>query len=397
MAPLVPDLLSNELNILSGLLIGIAFGYVLEQAGFSSSRRLAGLFYGYDFTVLRVFFTAAITALSGTLLLGWAGLLDLDAIYVNPLFLGPAVLGGVVMGLGFILGGYCPGTSVCAAAIGKKDAIVFVLGGALGVFAYGEAYPLFSGFVNAGGRGPVRVYDSLGVSRGGFVLFLVAAAVAAFAVTSWIERKVSAQAPSRSFPRAAHRWAAAGLLALAAVLVFLPDRKTRLLTQVADPLYQQQHAAQYMTPDEFAFRLLDDDPRLLVLDLRGEAAQKRLALPGAVSLPLEGLLAREWQPLLGRRRVSRVFVDEDGSRSLQAALLAERLGYQNVRVLEGGVRALRQAILEYESPGPASDAAQADRDRFRSEARVQLAKRIAESKAGPVAKKPVKKIQGGCS
>ncbi len=398
MAPLVPDLLSNELNILSGLLIGIAFGYVLEQAGFSSSRRLAGLFYGYDFTVLRVFFTAAITALSGTLLLGWAGLLDLDAIFVNPLFLGPAVVGGVVMGLGFILGGYCPGTSVCAAAIGKKDAIVFVLGGVLGVFAYGEAYPLFSGFVNGGARGPVKVYESIGVSRGSFVLFLVVAALAAFAVTSWIEKKVSTQAPSRSFPHGAHRWAGATLLALAAVLVFLPDRKTSLLAEVADPAYQRQHAAQYMTPDEFAFRVLDDDPRLVVLDLRGELAQKRLALPGAVSLPLEGLLAREWQPLLGRRHATRVFVDEDGSRSLQAALLAERLGYQNVRVLEGGLAGLRHTILDYRPQGPASSTAEVDSDRFRSEARDGLAKRIAESKAATVpAKRPVKKIQGGCS
>src|SRR5512141_1944210 len=132
MGPFVPELISDQLNLVVALLLGIGFGYVLEQAGFSSSRRLAGLFYGYDFTVLRVFFTAAITALSGTLVLGWAGLLDLAAIYVNPLFLGPAILGGVIMGLGFVLGGYCPGTSVCAAAIGKKDAIVFVLGGVLG-------------------------------------------------------------------------------------------------------------------------------------------------------------------------------------------------------------------------------------------------------------------------
>ncbi len=398
MAPLVPDLLSNELSILSALLVGIAFGYVLEQAGFSSSRRLAGLFYGYDFTVLRVFFTAAITALSGSLLLGWAGLLDLDAIYVNPLFLGPALLGGVIMGLGFILGGYCPGTSVCAAAIGKKDAIVFVLGGVLGVFAYGEAYPLFAGFANGSALGPIRVYDSLGVSRGAFVLSLVIAAVAAFAVTSWIEKKVSGGAPSRSFPARTHRFAAAGLLALAVVLFFLPDRKAALLSEVADPVYQRQHPAEYMTPDEFTFRVLDDDPQLVVLDLRAEEAQKRLALPSAVALPLEGILAREWQPLLGRRHATRVFVDEDGSRALQAALLAERLGFENVRVLQGGVAELRRAILEYQPGGGAVTSAERDRDRFRSEARVQLAQRIAESRAGAVApKRPVKKIQGGCS
>lgn len=398
MAPLVPDLLSNELNVLSGLLVGIAFGYVLEQAGFSSSRRLAGLFYGRDFTVLRVFFTAAITAMSGVLLLGWAGLLDLDAIFVNPLFLGPAILGGVVMGFGFILGGYCPGTSVCAAAIGKKDAIVFVLGGFLGVLLYGEAYPAFAGFVGAGALGPVKVYDSLGVSRGAFVLFLIAAALAAFAATTWIERKVNAEATSRSFPVLQHRLAAAGLLALAVVLFFLPDRKASLLAQVADPAYQRAHPARYMTSDELAFRVLDADPRLLVLDLRDEQEQKTLALPGAVGLPLDGLFAKEWQPALGRRHTTRVFVDEDGSRALQGALLAERLGYDNVRVLQGGLAEFRRSILDYEPAGPATTAAQGDSDRFRAEARVLLAKRIADAKGlSSRPKKVVKKIQGGCS
>jgi hypothetical protein len=398
MAPLVPDLLSNELNILSGLLVGIAFGYVLEQAGFSSSRRLAGLFYGRDFTVLRVFFTAAITAMSGVLLLGGAGLLDLDAIFVNPLFTGPAILGGVVMGFGFILGGYCPGTSICAAAIGKKDAIVFVLGGFLGVLLYGEAYPAFSGFVNEAALGPVKVYDSLGVSRGTFVLFLIAAALAAFAATTWVERKLNPEAPSRSFPALPHRLAAVGLLALATCLFFLPDRKTSLLAQVADPVYQRSHPAHYMTADELAFRLLDADPRLLVLDLRDEAAQKQLALPGAVGVPLDGLFAKEWQPALGRRHTTRVFVDEDGSRSLQGALLAERLGYDNVRVLQGGLAEFRRTILDYDPAGPATTAAEVDSDRFRSEARVLLTKRIADAKGlSSRPKRVAKKIQGGCS
>ncbi len=65
MGPFVPDLISDQLNLVVALFLGIGFGFVLEQAGFSSSRRLAGVFYGYDFTVLRVFFTAAVTAMSG--------------------------------------------------------------------------------------------------------------------------------------------------------------------------------------------------------------------------------------------------------------------------------------------------------------------------------------------
>jgi rhodanese-related sulfurtransferase len=398
MAPLVPDLVSNELSILSALLIGMAFGYVLEQAGFSSSRRLAGLFYGYDFTVLRVFFAAAITAMSGTLLLGYAGLLDLHAIYVNPTFLWPAVVGGVVMGLGFVLGGYCPGTSVCAAAIGKKDALVFVIGGFLGIFGYGEVYPSIAGFANGSALGPIRVYDSLGLSQGLFALLLIIAAVAAFAATSWIERKLHPFAPSVSFPVRAHRLAAGGVLLLGLVLWRLPDRETHLLAQVASPEYQRTHPVRPMDADELAFRLLDRDPRLLIVDVRPEDEYKRMPLPASVNVPVEELFGRQWAPALGRRNSVRVFVDEDGGEALRGALLAERLGFDDVRVLRGGLSGLRRTILEAAPSVSVRTAAEIDAERFRTQARTELPKLIAESGGHSSRPKPaVKTVKGGCS
>ena len=87
MGPLVPHVISSEFNFVIAFLIGIGFGFLLEQAGFSSTRKLVGLFYGYDFTVLRVFFTAGITAMIGILLLAHFDQLDLSLIYVNPTFL----------------------------------------------------------------------------------------------------------------------------------------------------------------------------------------------------------------------------------------------------------------------------------------------------------------------
>ena len=70
MGPFVPDLISDQLNLVVALILDIAFGFVLEQAGFSSSRRLAGVFYSYDFTVLRVFFArGSLRAASSILLL----------------------------------------------------------------------------------------------------------------------------------------------------------------------------------------------------------------------------------------------------------------------------------------------------------------------------------------
>jgi hypothetical protein len=97
----------------------LGFGFALEQAGFSSSRKLAGMFYGYDTTVLKVFFTAAITAMLGLLFMNYLGMIDMSIVYVNDYFMSSAIIGGVIMGAGFIIGGFCPGTSVCAAAIGK--------------------------------------------------------------------------------------------------------------------------------------------------------------------------------------------------------------------------------------------------------------------------------------
>ena len=86
--PLIPmGVIGQGWDLVIALIIGMAFGYVLESAGFSSSRKLVGVFYGYDFTVLRVFMTAALTATLGLLYFGYMGWLDLSMIYVNETFL----------------------------------------------------------------------------------------------------------------------------------------------------------------------------------------------------------------------------------------------------------------------------------------------------------------------
>jgi len=142
MGPLVVNgIISENTNLLLAFFIGIGFGFVLESSGFSSSRKLAGVFYGYDTVVLKVFFTAAITAMLGMLFLSLFGWLDLDLVYVNPTYLSSAIIGGVVMGAGFIIGGFCPGTSFTGAAIGKIDAMVFVGGLFIGVIIFSEGYP----------------------------------------------------------------------------------------------------------------------------------------------------------------------------------------------------------------------------------------------------------------
>jgi uncharacterized protein len=190
MGPLaINEVISENTNLFLAFLIGIAFGFVLESSGFSSSRKLAGVFYGYDMVVLKVFFTGAITAMLGLLFFSLFGWVDLNLVYVNPTYLTSAIVGGVVMGIGFIMGGYCPGTSFCGASIGKIDAMVFIIGLFLGVGIFGAGYDWWEKLYLAKFIGSPKISDSLGLSDGIFALLLILVALGMFWAAEWAEKK----------------------------------------------------------------------------------------------------------------------------------------------------------------------------------------------------------------
>ena len=190
MGPLVPLLnVSNEINLLIAFIIGLGFGFVLEQAGFSSSRKLAGMFYGYDIPLLKVFFTAAITGMLGLIYLNFMGLIDLDIVYINEYYVTSAIIGGMIMGAGFIIGGFCPGTSFTAAAIGKIDAMWFVFGSIAGIFLFGEIYPFLESIYMANYEGSIKISDVLGIRDGYFALMLIVVASVMFWLGEMAEKK----------------------------------------------------------------------------------------------------------------------------------------------------------------------------------------------------------------
>ncbi len=190
---MAPILTSSDtaqfINLLCAFLVGTGFGFALEQGGFSSSRKLAGMFYGYDATVLKVFFTAAIVAMIGSSILGSLDLLDMDLVFRNHYYIGPAIIGGIIMGAGFIMGGFCPGTGISAAAIGKIDALVFLLGGGVGAWLFAETYPLIKDFMDSGYRGPVKLSSALGISDTVFIFGVTVVAVGMFWLAEKAERK----------------------------------------------------------------------------------------------------------------------------------------------------------------------------------------------------------------
>lgn len=191
MGPLIPNgFITGDWNFVIAIVLGIAFGFILEASGFSSSRNLAGVFYGYNFVVLRVFFTAMIVAMVGLLYFSYFGWLDLSKIFILPTFLAPMIVGGVIMGLGFILGGFCPGTSFTAVAIGKLDGLVFTIGLYVGIFIFTESFPLFSDFYDSGNLGNLTLMELTGISASWIAFAFTVIALAAFWITMLIEKRV---------------------------------------------------------------------------------------------------------------------------------------------------------------------------------------------------------------
>jgi hypothetical protein len=198
MMPIHP---STWLSYAFAVLAGFGFGFVLQRAGFGSSRKLAAQFYLRDMTVLKVMFTAIVTALLGLTVLRAVGLVDFEQIYVNPTFLGPQVVGGVIFGVGFVVGGYCPGTAVVAASTGKLDAVAFLVGIGAGVLAYAGVFPKIQGFAKSGSGERLFVSDWLHLSYGVTAILVTLMALGMFAGAEWIEKKMagkaSASAPAK--------------------------------------------------------------------------------------------------------------------------------------------------------------------------------------------------------
>ncbi len=159
--------------------VGTVFGFVLERAGFGSSRKLVSIFYLRDFAVFKVMFTAIVVAMLGARGLELAGLVDLSSWYQLETFLLPQTVAGLIFGAGFVIGGWCPGTALVGCVSGRSDALVFLGGVAGGSVAYALVYPAIEGFATRGG-GVSTVPEVLGLSPTLFAVLVAVLAVAAF-------------------------------------------------------------------------------------------------------------------------------------------------------------------------------------------------------------------------
>ncbi len=319
------------------ILIGFSFGYVLESAGFGNSKKLAAQFYFKDMTVLKVMFGAIIVAMLLIFTASGLGWLDYNLIWVNPTYLWPGIVGGLIMGFGFIIGGFCPGTSLVAAATAKLDSVFFVLGVLFGIFLFGETVGLYDEWWNSSYMGRFTLPELFGLPTGVVVLGLIVMALGMF----WAAEKLE-QHFGDADPNTAPRWryGAAALIFLGGIVLIAlgqPTNADRWQAIAPEKEAQLTERAIQIHPGELLASLKDPKIKVRMLDVRSEADYNLFHILDAQRVAPDDLLALT--PELIAEPENTVFVvmsnDETAATSAWKLLVAESV--PNVYILEGGV------------------------------------------------------------
>jgi len=174
----------KSLQLFIGLVIGIAFGFLLQKGGATRYDIIIGQLLLKDFTVVKIILSAVATGMIGVHILKGLGLARM---HIKAGSLGSSVIGGLIFGVGFGILGYCPGTAAGAAGQGFLDALFGgMVGMLIGAGLFASIYPkLAEGILKKGYFGELTLPNLLRVNRW---VVIVTAAFVLVALLLWIEK-----------------------------------------------------------------------------------------------------------------------------------------------------------------------------------------------------------------
>lgn len=338
----------DEASFVIAFVIGIGFGFFLERAGFGSARKLSAQFYLRDMSVLKVMFTAIITAMTGLYLLSRLGIVDLSLVYLVPTFVLPQAVGGLLLGIGFTIGGYCPGTCCVSAVTGRVDGMFYLLGLLSGLVGFAEVYPHIERFANITSMGQITLPRLLNLPYGLLVFAVVLMAIGAFIFAEWAEKKYGGKEPTEGSLIAKTRRLtpvrvlALGLLAagLVASVSGDPYQGTHVTIDTKDLAIRTAKGLDSVSASDLADWIIQGRDDFKLIDLREEKDFAAYHIPTAENISLgsldSGSLAHNDKLIL---------CSDDGTEAEKAEFLLEAQGFKSVYLLQGGIRSWHDDVL----------------------------------------------------
>jgi thiosulfate/3-mercaptopyruvate sulfurtransferase len=255
------------------------------------------------------------------------------------------VVGGLIFGMGFVVGGWCPGTAAVGFVSGRFDALVFFAGAIIGVFLFNgffsELEPLYSM------KSPVAdyIYAVAGMSFSQSALLVTVVAVLAFWFSELVEAKFDFSLVSA---RGNGLWGFSVVILLLAsmnLLISHPSARA-LLSSGPDArkvLLMAEEGLDRLAPETFAREKLSGQKRIAVVDVRSRAEYDTWHISGSVHLPLSSII----DGLQRYREFDRIVICSDGNaRSGQAWVALVAAGFKNVFILDGGLSGFVDRILK---------------------------------------------------
>ena len=150
-------------KILTAIVFGLAFGFLLQKGGVGKYNVLIGQLLLQDFTVVKIMMTAVVVGMVGIFTLNHFAKVNL---HIKPTRIGAQTIGGLLFGAGFALLAYCPGTGAAALGQGSWD----VLFGMAGLMAGSYLFAEMSGWLKKtvetwGEKGKLTIPDLLHIPR----------------------------------------------------------------------------------------------------------------------------------------------------------------------------------------------------------------------------------------
>lgn len=342
------NLVGNFVFVLAGAL----FGVTLELAGFGDSKKLAAQFYFHDMRVLKTMFTGIIVACVLIFLSYFLGYLDFSKIFVNPTYLWPGIVGGLIMGVGFITGGYCPGTSIVSMSSLKIDGFVFFIGAVIGTGLFGETVEYFQNFWISFYSERYLLSDLFGWKIETVVLAIVVMALGIFYIVEVVEAKINKTKLSQKMKRA-YLVSSAALMVVTIFLFALGEpsfeKKWSLMSSDLQAGITQRDI--FIHPLEYVKTWNDPAVKLVTLDLRENVDFNQFHLEFSKNIEVKELLDINFLAELKKLPPNTVviLVAQNEDLAIDSWKRLKVLGLANVYILDKGIPFWKEFFMTAEA------------------------------------------------